>query len=165
MEPIKKIIESYQLNSSPRSQGGANRQEPEYEQAFTRPADFSDKQTTYCTVYNGLTPRFDLTPIEILVLAMTIGLSRKNKPCIASQLTFASTFNVSDPTAQEALKRLEKKGVIERTGRLSRYRTHELVLTKQASDYLRNLRAQIKLKKIHNEEERNRSKDSLDNNY
>lgn len=165
MKPIKDIIESYKVEINPPSQEGAEMEETEHDQVSVKPVDFSDKQMTYCTVYNGLTARFDLSPIEILTLAMIIGLSKRNRPCVASQLTFASTFNVSDPTASEALKRLEKKGVIERTGRISRYRTNELVLTKQASEYLQNLQAQIKFKKVHNEEKRRISKELLDNNY
>lgn len=156
MEHISKNIRSYDGQWNPPIQASANMQGTGDEQVSLKPADFSDKKTTYCTVYNGLTTRFDLTPIEILVLAMVIGLSKKT-PCIASQLTFADTFNVSTPTAREALKRLESKGVIIKTGKLSRYLTHEVVLSAEASSYLKNLQAQIKFKKIHNEEKKRSS--------
>lgn len=157
MEHISKSIRSYDGQWDSAIQTSASMKETGYEEASLKPPDFMGKSTTYNIVYDGLTSRFNLTPIEILVLARIIGLSKNGKPCIASQLTFASTFNVSTPTAREALKRLESKGVIRKTGKLSIYLTHEMVLSSEASSYLKNLRAQIEFKKTHNEEKKRSS--------
>lgn len=113
----------------------------------TEPKKNIDKiQLTYSTVYNGISVRFNLAPIEILVVATIDSLSKKFGFCYASQGTFSKIFNVSVPTIASALKELEQKRIIIKSDKKGQFGTLRWKLTEDIQEYIKEIKQQIKPK-------------------
>ena len=105
-------------------------------------------QRMWSTVYHGLTPRFELKGIEILLVAIILSLSLKNKWCWASEKTLARLCGVSIPTIEKYLKSLSMlgRGVIMEGGKTAKG-TIKRKLSLEAEDHLNFLRPKTNTKK------------------
>lgn len=101
-------------------------------------------QLTYSIVYNGISIKYKISPIEILIVSTICSLSKKHGYCYASQKKFANIFNVSIPTILSALKELEQKGIIRKSEKKSQFGTLRWKLTDEVEKYIKEIRQQIK---------------------
>jgi len=144
MKHISNISEMYEDNTQ-NNEG----QNMDKQKAITVTTS-SGKTTMYSTIYHGLTVRFGLKPLESLLMSTIISLSKKTGYCVASQGTFATLLKVSPPTVISALKKLEKRGLIEKSSKKSMYGTHRLRASKEVADYVEYIKEEIGLKRKNN---------------
>lgn len=119
--------------------------------------DIERLKTTYSTVFNGISIKYKLQPIEILIVSNIHSLSLKHGCCYASQKTFADLLNVSVPTISTNLKNLEQKGIIIKSETKSKFGTLRWKVVDEVGEYIKELKQQIDIERQH--------KKSLDNNY
>lgn len=123
------------------AQGGCDNEQP-----VVLPVG-ATKETMYSTVYHGLTVRFGLRPIESLLLATIISLSKKNGYCIAGQAMLASTLGTTEPTINATLKELGQKGLIEKSEKRSHLGTNKIRVSKKVEEHLKYLQEKIAARK------------------
>ena len=100
-------------------------------------------QRMYATVYHGLAIKFNLSPIESLVLATILSLSHKEGYAFASQKLYAHLLNVTPTTINNALKKLAKQEITEKIPNKSALGTTCWKLSDQTGAYVKYLQKQI----------------------
>lgn len=93
---------------------------------------------TYITVYWITLERFNLKSAEACLLFLIKGLSR-NKDCYASKNFLAKRLNISEATIYSLIRKLIKKGLLEKHG-FSEYGTMHLATTEKFNEHLKLLK-------------------------
>lgn len=154
MEPIKKAIESYQMETSPPTQDGVSTPEAEPSQFDGKNVNMSDRQRMYTTVYFAVAEKFGLDPLGSLFISTIYSLSKRYGYCDASLATLSVLLGVSVPTVITARKELEKNRLIEKMEEKGRNGTNRLKLGAEVEDFIGHIQEQISLKRMRSKEKR-----------
>jgi len=111
------------------------------EEQFTVSA--TKAQSMYATVYHGLTVEFKLSPIESLAISTIHSLSQKEGYAYAGQKLYSHLLHVTSATINNTLKKLNRKGFLEKLPKKSRYGTTRWKISPQIEDRLKYIKTQI----------------------
>ena len=78
---------------------------------------------SYTLLNYGLTKKFNLKPVEAILVSHIIALSGKRGYCYAGQKRLAKLVNVSIPTINTTLQKLLKRKILENSPVKSEYNT------------------------------------------
>lgn len=159
MEPIKKTIESYQMDQSPPTQSGASNTEMESAHFDGKNVDMSDRLRMYTTVYFAVGERYELDLLGLIFVSTIYSLSKRYGYCDASTATLSKFLRVTDPTTISKRKELTSCGLIEKMEEKGRNGTNRLRVSAQVEDYIEYIQGQISSKRMHSKEKRSGSKD------
>lgn len=121
------------------------------EKALLKKRDQTTLQNMYYITFMGFRHRLELTAHELNLTCFIWTFQQKRGWCYASQHLMAEGLGVSETTINTTLKKLEKRGFLEKAPHKSFLTTTQWRLGKKAQDAVEDIQSHIKHKKEMNE--------------